>query len=142
MSEMMTLRTNSIRLAMGLVATLALGAAAGCDDSKAAPQRADDVFAAWRNAGLTIGDHDDLDAHGLGKADCERGDVAGVETTVCAFETDEAAQAAQKAGLALVGETTGTALARGRVLLVVADRQRVDPQGKQINKVTQAFLGR
>jgi hypothetical protein len=116
---------------------------AACGDDKAPPSGADDVFEAWRNAGLTVGPHDALDnSDTLGGGSCQRGEVDGIETTVCGYESEDAARAAQPAGLDLVGDATGASLPRGKVLLVVADRGGSDPSGKKIHQLTKAFLGK
>lgn len=113
-----------------------------CGDSKPAPESKDDVLNLWSIAGLTVGDHEPLAEHKLGDADCQRGTVGGVETTVCSYATADAAKAAQPAGLDMVGGVTGASLPRGKVLLVVADRNNTDPNGKTIQAVTKSFLGR
>ena len=113
-----------------------------CDDSKPAPDTEADVLAMWTHAGLAVGDHQPLADHNLGDADCQRGEISGVETTICGYESADAAKAAQPAGLSLVGAVTGASLPRGKVLLVVADRNNRDPSGKTIHAVTKAFLGR
>jgi hypothetical protein len=114
--------------------------AAACGDD--APRQESDVLAMWRAADLDVAKHEPLDAHALGEARCVRGAVSGIESTVCTYASEDAARAAREPGLQLVGETTGAALARGRVLLVVADRAKLDKDGKKIDAITKAFLGR
>jgi len=60
-----------------------------------------------------------------------RGCLAAV--ALAAFILEPAS--AQSAGRALVGETTGAAIASGRLLLVVADRRSADPNGRRINEM-------
>jgi hypothetical protein len=127
-----------------IIITTALLAGFGCgsDSSTAAAEKPDDVIEAWRTAGLEVGEHAPLAEHVLGEAECVRGEVAKVETTVCSYATDDAAKQAQNAGLGMVGSTTGASLARGKLLLVVADRGSHDKDGKAINALTKSFLGR
>ncbi len=113
-----------------------------CDDTKPTPETEADVLTLWTNAGLTVGNHEPFAQHNLGDADCQRGEVGGVETTICGYESAEAAKSAQPAGLAMVGRVTGASLPRGKMLLVVADRNNTDLSGKTINTVTKVFLGR
>jgi hypothetical protein len=124
-----------------VMAALAVMLAAGCGDN-AAPEDASDVVKSWKAAGLEVGEMTALDEHELGEASCERGEVKGVETTLCAYDSDEAAEAARPAGLAAVGDATGSALANGKVLLIVADRDKADPDGKTINQMTKVFMGK
>jgi hypothetical protein len=44
--------------------------------------------------------------------------------------------------LPTIGNRTGAALTQGRLLLVVADRKKVDRSGQTMNKITRAFRGR
>ena len=106
------------------------------------PESADDVLAAWLTAGLAPSDFAPLpDAQGLG-GECQRGTVDGIDATLCRFADENAARAAQPAGLAHVGESTGAAVSAGRVLLVVADPRNTDPSGKTIHRITQTFQKR
>ena len=137
------LRLKGLAWVLVAVVAVILAVTASCGDaSRAAVDNADDLLGRWQAAGLEVGDHTSLDQHPLGKAECKRGLVSGVETTVCVYPSDQAAAAAQPAGLKLVGATTGAALPRGKVLLVVADRANADKDGKIINKLTKLFVGR
>jgi hypothetical protein len=126
---------------LSCVALLA-GVGACGDENPGAATDPKEVVARWQKAGLEVGAHAVIDKHNLGEASCARGKVGGVETTLCLYASDEAAKAAQPAGLKAVGKTTGAALPRGPMLLVVADRAKADPDGKTINKITKTFLGR
>jgi hypothetical protein len=66
--------------------------------------------------------------------------VDGLGVTLCSYPDEAGAKAAEPAGLAAVGDATGTALSRGRLLLVVADRAKADPTGKTIDRITKVFL--
>jgi hypothetical protein len=125
-----------------IIFTLAAWTAAGCGDEPAAPDKADDVLETWKSAGLEVGEHALLPKHELGDARCVRGEVGQIETTLCSYRSDEAATAAKVAGHELVGSTTGTALARGKLLLVVSDRTDAHKDGKTIHTLTKTFLGR
>ena len=128
-------------IAMIVCAAAALAGACG-SDSNAKPTNSEQVIAAWKAADLGDVELKPLNEHALGKGDCQQGQVKGIETTLCVYEDEAAARAAQKAGLKYVGEKTGSALASGKMLLVVADRKEADPEGRTINKLTKTFLGR
>jgi len=70
------------------------------------------------------------------------GTVSGIDVVLCGYADAKAAQAAEAAGVAAVGETTGTSLSRDTLLLVVADRRKADPAGRTINQITKTFLGK
>ncbi len=127
-------------LAASLALALALALAA-CGDDRAPATSADGVFATLTSAGLAPESVTDLDGATLGGGACKRGTVAKLEVTACTHPDAAAATKAQPRGLAAVGETTGVALARGPVLLVVADRAAADPSGKTIDKIARTFLG-
>ncbi len=136
-------RLKGLAWILVIVVAFILALTTSCGDETAAVDNADDLLDRWKAAGLEVGDHAALDKPALGKsAECKRGLVSGVETTICRYPSDKAAAAAQAAGLELVGATTGAALPRGKVLLVVADRSKADSDGKIINKLTKLFRGR
>lgn len=128
-----------------LIAALALGC--GQDDAKAAPGKGpapDDeaLIAAWRKAGLEVSALSEVDAAPYAAQRCRGGTVSGVDVVLCSYDTGEDAAAADDAALALLekgGVTTGSALARGKSLLVVADKRKADPSGRTINAITAAF---
>ena len=126
---------------MIVCAAAALASACG-GDSTAKPTNTEQVIAAWKAADLGDVDLKPMEKPPLGKGDCQQGKVKGIETTLCVYEDEAAARAAQKAGLKYVGEKTGAALASGAMLLVVADRGDSDPEGRTINTLTKTFLGR
>jgi hypothetical protein len=61
---------------------------------------------------------------------------------VCTFPTPDDAKAAEPKGLTWVGDTTGTSLARGALLVAVADRRKADPSGRTINTIATTFRGK
>lgn len=129
-----------LRCALGLALAIT---AVGCgDDEPATGASPREVFASWTEAGFDLKDLVPIEEHDFGKAVCRHGPVSGVEVTICLYENDGAASVARSGGLAKVGNATGSALVRGRMMLVIADREKADPDGKTINKLTRIFLGR
>jgi hypothetical protein len=61
--------------------------------------------------------------------------VGGLDVLLCVFPNPSAAQAAEEAGRGWIGLTTGSALAKGSVLIGIADRKKADPSGKMINQL-------
>lgn len=135
------MRTTILVLAAAL-------AAAGCDegDGKGAPPATvggiDAVLDGWKKAGLTVSAFDAADGAKYGGGDCRAGQVNGIDAVLCTYASPELAKAAEAKGLEVVGEATGSAIAEGRTLLVVADRRKVDPEGRTINSATKVFRGR
>ncbi|MEZ4404836.1 MAG: hypothetical protein R3B06_32910 [Kofleriaceae bacterium] len=113
-----------------VAAALGCGGEAGGDDA---------TVAAWRKAGLEVSAMTETPAAPYGASACKAGTVSGVDVVLCSFPTDAAAKAAEEAGLGVVGQATGAALAAGSRLLVVADRRKADPTGRTIDAVTRAF---
>ena len=112
---------------------IAIVAAAGCGkDSKGATSR-DGVVAAWKKGGL------ETSALAAAKTDvgtdCATGKVAKLDVLVCTFKSAKEAKDAEDKGLSWVGDNTGASKAQGEMLIVVADRKKVDPHGKVISQV-------
>ncbi len=122
-----------------LAAAAALAALA-CDDEPAAEAGASDIVDAWKRAGMTPSELAPLDSADLAGGTCQAGRVDGLHVIVCTYPTDDAALAARDAGLAVVGKATGAALPSGSRLLIVADRDNVDPSGRRIQKLTKTYL--
>jgi len=122
---------------MRRIALLSILFAAACGNSGPAG----DFTNAWKLAGLDPQGFNSVDAKNLG-GKCQAGKVSGVDTTLCEYETADAAKQAEAAGLAQVGDTTGASLAQGKYLLVLADRGRADPNGKKIRDIAAAFRNR
>jgi hypothetical protein len=132
---------------ISILMVVAALAAAGCeDDGKGAPPGklggVDGVLDAWKKAGLTVSAFDAADGAKYGGGDCRAGQVNGIDAVLCLYASSELATAAQPKGLEAVGDATGSALAEGRVLLVVVDRRKVDPEGRTLNQATKVFRGR
>ncbi len=119
---------------------LALILVAGCDGSGSGPTG--ELVSAWKKAGLDPSGFSTVEGKALGGGTCQAGKVSGVDTTVCEYADADAARKAEPAGLAHVGDTTGAALTQGKLLLVVADRGKADPNGKAIKQIAAAFRNR
>ena len=96
-----------------------------------------EIVKAWKKAGLSPSEFKTADTKLGGK--CEAGTVNDIDTILCEFKDDAEAKQAQDKGLQIVGETTGASLAKGRMLLVVADRKNADPNGRRIQEITKTF---
>jgi hypothetical protein len=131
--------------AAGALALVAAAFVAGCGGDKKPTGKpatsVDGLIAQLKSAGLQTGDFAPAEVGPLAPGKCERGDVSGVEVTVCAYADAGKAKQAESAGLALVGDNTGASLAQGALLLVVADRKGVDKDGKKIDQITRALRG-
>jgi hypothetical protein len=141
-----------MRIRTLLVGTLALLAIASCkkSGSAAAPPpthvpgalRTDEVLNAWRNAGLATEGFAPLVPTPNGAGYCEHGDVAGVDTVVCEYASDEAVATGiklVKEGWARVDAHTAVILQARRTTMAVVDRERREPSGKTINQMATSF---
>jgi hypothetical protein len=106
-------------------------ALAACDKAPSDPRAP--IIDAWKGGGLAPS------AFEVAKSDvgtdCKAGMLHAVEVMLCVYPTADEATAAHERGLAWVGEATGAAKVSGTVLVVVADRRKVDPSGKTINQL-------
>lgn len=129
-------------VALGLAAVVAAGCSKSDKSAPAATPRGQatvkGAFAAWRAAGLDVSKFRPLDKSKLGGS-CRAGHVADVAAVLCKYPDAKAAKQAEKKGLELVGDATGASLANKNLLLVVADRHKLDPSGRRINKITKTF---
>lgn len=105
---------------------------AACSKEKGATSR-DGVVAAWKKGGL------EPSALTAAKtevgSDCASGTVNKIDVLVCTFKSAQEAKAAEEKGLVWVGDNTGASKAQGEILIVVADRKKVDPHGKILNQL-------
>jgi hypothetical protein len=97
------------------------------------PPAREAVLAAWRAGGIEVSALTPAQV-GFG-ADCQSGIASGVDVILCAYAAPAEAAAAEAAGLAWVGGTTGAAMSAGAVLIGIADRRRADPTGRTINQL-------
>src|SRR5262245_10846849 len=108
-------------------------AVVACSKDKGGVTSRDGVVQAWKKGGL--------EASALTSAkvdvgsDCATGTVNKLDVLVCTFKSAKDAKDAEDKGLEWVGDNTGASKAQGELLIVVADRKKVDPQGKVINQV-------
>jgi hypothetical protein len=114
-------------------AVLALGLAACGSDAPTGAAARDAAVAAWKAGSLQVSALTAATVP-IGK-DCQSGTVGAIDVVVCVFPTPAEAKAAEDAGLAWVGETTGAAQARGTLLIAAADRRKSDPSGRTINQL-------
>jgi len=115
-------------------AALLIIALAACskDGAKGATSR-DGVIGAWKKGGLEASEFKAAKVD-VGK-DCSQGTVNKIDVLVCTFKSDAEAKAAEDAGLKWIGDTTGVSKALGEMLVVAADRKKVDAQGKVMNQL-------
>lgn len=98
------------------------------------------VVASWTKAGLAVSALT-KDASGAVGSDCVSGTVSGVDIVLCTFASEQAAKAAEPAGLNWVGEASGAAIGHGSVALAIADRRNADPSGRTMNQIIKLFRG-
>jgi hypothetical protein len=102
--------------------------------------RLEQVSDAFSSAGLKPSNFQATDPGRYSAQKCLTGTVDGVDTLVCEYGSPDALELGKKAGEQWVASaTTAAVLGNGRTLLAVADRQHIDPNGKTIQKITQAF---
>ena len=123
---------------MGRLVLLALlcAACSKADGAGAGP------IAAWKAAGLEPGTFQVTDGARFADGACRAGSVNAIAVTVCEYASADAAKRGEAAGLAQLQGTTGLSLAEGKLLLVLADRDRKDPHGKTINQIATVFRNR
>ncbi|HWE27106.1 MAG TPA: hypothetical protein VHB97_03845 [Polyangia bacterium] len=106
-------------------------------DADAQLQKVSDAFA---KADLKTESFAPGDAAAFHAEKCMTGKIEGVDSVVCEYGSLDALALGKKAGEAwAAGAPTAAVLGNGRVLLAVADRAHVDPNGKAIHKITHAF---
>jgi hypothetical protein len=148
-------RGLAVAVAVGLVAIGVTVRLAGCSDDKKQPVVSlsglaggapgpgmDALLKSWGDAKLQVSAFAAVDGKPYAGGACQGGTVSGVDVVLCGYPDAKAAQAAEAAGTAAVGETTGAAVSRDNTLLVVADRRKADPSGRTINQLTKSFLGK
>lgn len=127
------------RLITTLAAALLLASACGKGQSSEATAG---LIEAWKLAGLEPTPFQTVDGKAFADGKCSGGAVSGIAATLCEYPDAASAKRAEAAGLAQISNATGLALSQGRMLLVLADRERKDPSGKHINDIARAFRNR
>src|ERR1041384_2844615 len=100
---------------------------------KAAGGARDAVTDAWKAEKLTVSALTPATVT-FGK-DCQGGTVEGIDVLLCNFATPAEAKAAVDQGYTWAGSATGTSEAQGAAPVVRADRRKVDPSGRTINRL-------
>lgn len=67
--------------------------------------------------------------------DCLSGALENIDVLLCSFATPADARAAESQALPWVGSARGASEAHGSVLIVLADRRRIDPDGRTIQRL-------
>jgi hypothetical protein len=126
---------------MRILYALALVAGLGaCTKDGGGSGARDGVVAGWKKAGLTPSALTPDKSGAIGE-DCVTGTVSGVDVVLCTFKKADDATAAVPKGYTWVGSHTGTSIAKGTMLLGVADRRAADPTGRTINSIAKSFTG-
>jgi len=117
-----------------------LGCALGGCHRAPPPDAIEPGMAALRDAGLKVEGFAPVDARRFAAIACREGRVESFAALVCDYGAPEAWPRGKRAAEDWIGSAlTGTWAARDRLLLVLADRDRADPSGKQLSKVVHAF---
>ena len=94
----------------------------------------------FASAGFKLDSFQPTDPGRFSATKCVQGLLEGVDAVVCEYGSAEAVTLAKKAGEDWIAQaTTGAVLVNGNTMLLVADRGRVDPNGKMIHKITQTY---
>ena len=126
---------------MRVAILLALVAAAGCSKKPTeGGVRLEQVSESFNSAGLKADNFTPTDPTRFNATKCVAGRVEDIDTVVCEYGSMDALALGKKAGEQWAsGANTAAVLGNGRTVLAVADRERVDPNGKTIHKITRAF---
>lgn len=120
-----------------LLAPVAFACSKASAPSEAAESRA---RAALEASGLSVQNLEEAKGLIPGADACQQGEIDGLDTAICEFSDEATAQAAEpKSHAWIAGAHSGAAIASGRVLLVLADRDEVDVSGKRIDAIVKAF---
>ena len=121
-------------IARWLTLLLMLGGAA-CGKSKAAQ-----ALASFKESGHSVDGFFDIHGAPLGAKKCQAGTIDQLAVLLCEYVNPEAASMEQRAAEGWFGSTGPVVvLRRGEMLFAVADRTHVDPDGKAVAALTQAF---
>lgn len=116
-----------------LIICAALAAVSACSKDKKGVSSKDGVVEAWKKGGLEPSKLEPTKSD-IGK-DCAKGTVNKLDVLVCEFPSEKDAAAAEDAGLAWIGDTSGVSKAVDKMLIVVADRKKADVNGKVMNQL-------
>lgn len=121
---------------LGPALVLALGpVVTGCGSSGIANE-----VAAFKDAGHKVSEFTDTDPKALGAKKCQTGTVDRLSVLLCEYASSEAAATGHAAAEAWGSETaTVVVQRRGSTLFAVADREKVDPDGKSISALSRVF---
>ena len=123
-----------------ILCALALGATACSKKPTEGGVRLEQISDAFTAAGLKADNFQPTDPSRFSASKCLAGRIDDIDTVVCEYGSVSALALGKKAGEQWVASaTTAAVLGNGRTLLAVADRAHVDPNGKTIHKITQAF---
>jgi hypothetical protein len=132
------MRNNTIRHACALLAGLLL---VSCSKSEEAPFYSE-TLEQLRGAKLTVGAFETAAAKPYAAEACARGSVEALDVLLCRFNDEAAAkQATGKAEAFVGGAVTGAVRHAGTLMLAIADRDKKDPTGKQVQRVLATFAG-
>jgi hypothetical protein len=109
------------------------------EEKKGAPFH-QDVAEALAEAGLKVAEFETAAARPYQAAECVRGEVAKLDVMICRYESEEAAKTGEKKLDQFLGGAVSGAFRRSKTtIFAVADRNKVDLQGKTINKMLKTF---
>ena len=140
---------------MRWIVIVALGLFVGCgkSDSKPAAQQGKgptapatpfprQVATSLKKAGLRVSAFEVAAARPYDAATCAKGEVDRLDVLMCEFADAAASQKAEKKlEQFAAGAVSGGTRRAGNRVLVVADRNKTDLEGKGINRVLTAFAG-
>ena len=137
------MRLDGTRWLIAVALTLALASvlASGCSKKPTAGGvRLKQVNDSFVEAGFKLDSLRAADPGAFAAQQCMSGSLDGVETVVCEYGSADAVELGRKAGESWAEKaTTAAVLTNGNTLLALADRARVDPNGKIIHRITQAY---
>jgi len=94
------------------------------------------VLSELKDAGFTVEKFDMATAKRYAATQCARGKVDKLDVLICDYADSSAAKAGQKRFTKfLKGAVSGAIRQRENLVVVVADRDKVDTSGKRINKL-------
>jgi hypothetical protein len=130
-----------MRLPYALPAALACVILSACHKQPTAGGvRLKQVSEALATAGYKVDSFQPTDASRFSAQTCSTGALGGVDSVVCEFGSAEAVSLGKKAAEGWVAHAiTGVVLVNGNTILALADRNRADPNGKEIHKVSKAY---